>query len=64
MDRPGGASAEPGGGVPPPAAFYGLWPRLAEHVPDGEPRRVTVVPARTAHNGGEMDRAARPALIR
>lgn len=58
MDAPG-APAEPDGGVPPPAAFFGLWPRIAEHEPVAAPRLAVLSPDRVDLPSGETGAAVR-----
>jgi hypothetical protein len=43
MDAPGGRGGPDSGGVDPAAAFFGLWPRIAEHA-DDEPPGVVPLP--------------------
>ncbi|HET7461117.1 MAG TPA: hypothetical protein VFJ82_07705 [Longimicrobium sp.] len=53
-DEPPGA-----GGVPPPAAFFGLWPRIAEPEPVATPRLVALSADQPDLSAGERVAAAR-----
>jgi len=55
------AAGEPpgAGGVPPPAAFFGLWPRIAEHDPAAAPRLVAPSAERADPSPGEMRASVR-----
>ena len=57
MDAPG----EPpdAGRVPPSAAFFGLWPRIAEPEPAIAPRLLALSPERPHPSRDEVDAAVR-----
>lgn len=59
MDGSGGAPAEPGGAVTPPAAFFGLWPKFADDRPEAAPRLVAMPPARTPSDLGGNEAGTR-----
>lgn len=57
MDAPG----EPpdASGVEPAAAFFGLWPRIAEPEPADGPRLIALSPDRPDPPAGKRDRPVR-----